>query len=84
MSRNKRHIDLPALCDDIRCLLGDHEIELSGEKDIDFGFQMKTIDGAVINIYVTGKIYICGDEDAAKSLLKLFRNKLKSSNVHYI
>jgi len=73
-NRNKRHIDLPALCDDIRCVLADHDIELKCEKDIDYGYQMKTTDGVVLNIYVTGKIYVNGEDQAKKHMIKLLRN----------
>ena len=66
------HYKIDYLCDEIRCILDRNEIMIIEECDIQYGFQIKTDIGAVINIYVTGKIYVSGDYYASQRIRKHF------------
>lgn len=77
MGRKKIHYDINELADDVRCILDDHEYEVIAEKEISYGYQIKVSSGNIINIYVTGKIYVQGDED------QYLNNILKIRNLRF-
>jgi len=70
MGRKKQHYKIENLVEQIKCILYDNDIEVVNEKPIDYGLQLITDIGSVLNVYVTGKIYICGDFDASEKTKK--------------
>lgn len=70
--KKKKHIDLESLCDDVRCVLADNDIELTRENEIQYGFQIFTTEAVILNIYVTGKIVFAGNKSRGEEIRKMF------------
>jgi len=63
------------LVEKVQMLLADNDYGISAERTIDYGYQIKTTSGAVINMYRTGKILLQGQKD--EKLKELFIGGLK-------
>ncbi len=66
----KKHNFLPTL-QAIQKILADNGYTVSIQKPIDYGTQIRTLSGAIINIYTSGKVCIQGKPDEKlKQLIK--------------
>ncbi len=75
MSRRRTHIDdLPeSLVEKVTMILHDNGYTISEENKINYGYQLKTASGAVINMYGTGKVVISGNHTEAAKLKQLIK-----------
>lgn len=56
--------------------LEDADLQISDEKKIEYGFQIRLTNGSIINIYTTGKILVQGKEvNRIKKILNLPTHK---------